>query len=158
MTKKEFKRRLEAIGYDFDYISPEVKEAISDCYDAFHQKKQKTDLYSKLMDLYYKFVNRVHGIPPKISGAEGKALKSIIAYLRQHMTDDEAYSSMHHMFLKWGELDDFLQKQLKLTQISSNLTNIFIQLKNGTGDSKNNNKTGVSTDYLQEIHRDLSPD
>lgn len=100
-----------------------------------------------MMDIYYKwFKARNENIPPHINGEQGKALKSIVKYLEQVATarliedgkeitdevvDFTACQSLEFIFAKWETLDAFTQKQVKLTQINSNITNIINHFKNG---------------------------
>ena len=46
--------------------------------------------------------------------------------------DSGCLGSFKYILSNWNKLDDFTRKQVKLIQISSNLTNIITQLKNGT--------------------------
>lgn len=103
--------------------------------------------YVVMMDIYYKwFKERNENIPPHINGEQGKALKSIVKYLEQVATarliedgkeitdevvDFTACQSLEFIFAKWETLDAFTQKQVKLTQINSNITNIINHFKNG---------------------------
>lgn len=153
MTKKQFAKRLESLGYNFSTMSDEHKEIINDCYTVQNTKREKTDLYSRLIDMYFKWMTKVKGITPKIDGAEGKSLKSIITYLRSNTKDDEeAYQSMRIIFVRWDKLDPFHQKQLKLSQINSNLVNILNTLKNGQ-QTNNNKQAGISDNYVQELRK-----
>lgn len=104
--------------------------------------------YTVMMEIYYDwFKDRNDGTPPKIDGADGKALKSIVAYLvavaRAKLTEDredtseenvnfKACESLKFIFAKWTKLDAFIQKQVKLTQINSNISNIINHFKNGS--------------------------
>jgi len=89
-------------------------------------------LYKDAMTVYHDFVKLRTGVPPNINAIEGKALKTIIVYLRGIDRNDEkiieAWKAVLNNFDKW---DAFLQRQLKLSQISSNLTNIIHSIKNG---------------------------
>jgi hypothetical protein len=124
------------------------------------QKKEKVKgdtLYPALMEVYYMwFKQRNGGIPPNILGQEGKALKSIVNYFKSAVTakladgslvmdigpdttEDEIYKDQSvkmfsYILSNWNKLDPFIQKQTKLIQILSNLTNIINSFKNG--DSK----------------------
>jgi len=96
----------------------------------------KTKYYKEMVAIYDSFCKEQLGIPASINGAEGSALKTIIkrlvdiAKFRGH-TEDGCLDSFKYIFANWNSLDDFTQKQTKLIQISSNLTNIITQLKNG---------------------------
>lgn len=124
------------------------------------QKKEKVKgdtLYPALMEVYYMwFKGRNGGIPPNILVAEGKALKNIVDYFKsavrskladgslvldigEETTEDEIYKEQSvkmfsYILSNWNKLDPYIQKQTKLIQILSNLTNIINSFKNG--DSK----------------------
>lgn len=98
--------------------------------------------YTSCMDVYFDFIKQETGVPPKIDGAEGKALKSIVAYLLKLETvkngEKKCSEVLGYIFENWRSVDPFHQKQLKLVQVNSNLVNIIASLKNGT------NRTGVA--------------
>jgi len=89
--------------------------------------------YTNFVSVYDTFCKERVGVGCKMNGAEGKALKSIITYLQLH-TKGESQSDLvqawKYILNKWDTLDDFHKKQMKLTQINSNLINILNQLKN----------------------------
>ena len=90
--------------------------------------------YTNFVKIYDDFLKDNIGIGVKMNGAEGKALKQIIAYLKLQVKDKNSQSaivdSWRLILDNWKNLDDFYQKQLKLTQINSNLVNILNQLRN----------------------------
>lgn len=105
----------------------------------------KTDskhIYKMSVDIYHKFCLSNMDAPAKIDGVQGKALKSILSYLKQlckqkgRETEEDVLNAFKFIFMNWKNLDDFLQKQIKLSQINSNLPNIIQQLKN-TNQTKN---------------------
>jgi hypothetical protein len=126
------------------------------------QKKEKVKgdtLYPALMEVYFMwFKGRNGGIPPNILASEGKALKGIVEFLKSSVnskladgslvmdiglqtTDDEIYKEQSvkmfsYILNNWNKLDNFLQKQTKLIQIHSNLTNIVNSFKNGTNENR----------------------
>ena len=89
-----------------------------------------------MVAIYDGFCKDELGIPASINGAEGSAMKTIIKRLieiaryRGH-SDAGCLDSFKYILGNWNKLDDFTKKQTKLTQISSNLTNIITQLKSG---------------------------
>jgi hypothetical protein len=111
-------------------------------------KKESTALYSKMMALYFDwFKERNEGLPPNINAAEGVALKKIIAYFEplvynkaqsngitlekgSEAADNEVINAFKLIFNQWDSMDDFLKRNIKLSQINSNLTNIIHQLRN----------------------------
>jgi len=97
--------------------------------------------YTNFVSLYDNFCKNTIGIGCKMNGAEGKALKQIIAYLKTQVKgkgQSDLVESWRYILAKWDTLDDFHKKQMKLTQINSNLINILHQLKNN-GQTKSDN-------------------
>lgn len=91
--------------------------------------------YRDCNEAYFEFYKGLTGLPPKFDGQEGKALKSIITYISgleqiksggRTILETFKFILEHHA--RW---DAFHQKQLKLSQINSNLTNIINSIKNG---------------------------
>lgn len=105
-----------------------------------------------VIDTYYEwFKNRNNGIKPKIDGAEAKAARMLADYFRSLQMEFEPETLDEHLPEKvqkifnrilnsWETLEPFLQKQVKLTQINSNITNIVNYLKNGKQATNNNYK------------------
>ncbi len=97
----------------------------------------KNPYYTELIFVYDKFCKDTFDAPAKINGIEGKALKQIITYLKGlcKAKGDDSLESVKNAFSyilnNWESLDDFTRKQIKLSQINSNITNIINQLKNG---------------------------
>ena len=100
-------------------------------------KDTKTIYYKEMVAIYDSFCKQELGIPASINGAEGSAMKVIIKRLidiakYKGAEDSGCLGSFKYILSNWNKLDDFTRKQVKLIQISSNLTNIITQLKNGT--------------------------
>ena len=96
--------------------------------------KKEPSLYVKCMDAYNSFILSDVGIPAKIDGQEGKALKAIIAYLKTastDKTDEGVLKSFSFVLENKSRWDSFHQSQLKLSQINSNIINILKSIKNG---------------------------
>ncbi len=101
--------------------------------------------YQMLIDIYWDwFKERNDGVPPKIDGIEGKATKQLVKYFESVskskagdtvLLPQEVQKQVCEMFMyilnRWSSLEPFLQKQTKLAQINSNITNIINFLKNG---------------------------
>ena len=104
-------------------------------------------LYQEMLDIYYEwFKERNEGVPPRIDGADGKALKNIISYFKtiykgrpepKGTEEMEVKSMLSFILGNWHGLDSFYQKQTKLTQINSNITNIINEFKNGKSKQAN---------------------
>lgn len=94
------------------------------------------------MKAYFDWHVSLVGFPPKIDGAQGKALKYIIKYL-DSITDSKGLESWQAILSHWGSVDKFYQTQTKLTQINSNIQLIIQQIKSG--------QTKTDSRYLEEI-------
>ena len=99
--------------------------------------KKTNQLYTDMLTIYDSFCKDMFDAPAKINGVEGKALKQMISYLKTLCkakgddSDDAVKNALKYIFANWHKIDPFLQKQIKLAQINSNITNIINQLKNG---------------------------
>tara|TARA_R110001592_G_scaffold30305_4_gene108791 strand:- start:912 stop:1664 length:753 start_codon:yes stop_codon:yes gene_type:complete len=95
--------------------------------------------YTNFVQIYDEFLKTNIGVGVKMNGAEGKALKQIITYLKSQVKNKNSQSALVESWRlildNWNALDDFHKKQMKLTQINSNLVNILNQLRNN-GKSK----------------------
>lgn len=83
-------------------------------------------------DKYFQFASNILGVPPAFNAAEGKALNSLISYLRsitKNKEDTDIILALDYIFSHYNKWDPFHQKQLKLTQINSNITNIILTIK-----------------------------
>tara|TARA_R110002012_G_scaffold77863_3_gene198560 strand:- start:1052 stop:1765 length:714 start_codon:yes stop_codon:yes gene_type:complete len=93
-------------------------------------------LYTDMISSYDEFCKQEIGVAAKIDGQQGKAMKSIIVYLKKQVKDtghgDEGVLNAWRFILnKWNMLDDFTQKQVKISQINSNMLTILNQIRNG---------------------------
>lgn len=104
---------------------------------------EKNPFFTGAMKIYYDWFKDLNDEPPKIDAGDGKALKEIIKHLKTSaknrepgISDEKLLSTVlngfAHIFKNWGLMDAFYRKQVKLTQINSNLTNIINEIKNGT--------------------------
>jgi hypothetical protein len=91
--------------------------------------------YSTCMDIYNKFILKKTGATAKIDGLQGKALKEIINYLSSQEkiagVPEKIIEAWQYILNNHDKTDNFLQGQIKLSQINSNITNILSQIKNG---------------------------
>ena len=106
-----------------------------------YSKPNDNTIYTRCVYVYDAFIKSKLDMPAKINGAEGKALKQIIAYLKKSakdkgLNDETTIDGFKYILNSWDRLEPFLQKQIKLTQINSNLTNIINDLKNGGRQNK----------------------
>jgi len=117
--------------------------------------------YKQMLTIYNDFCLQQFDAPCKINGLEGKSLKQIIKYLIQVSkakghSDDGCIDSFRYILANWSKLDSFTQKQVKLSQINSNITNIINQLKNGTKAQRSNLAQEILAKYQQPTHTSQS--
>jgi hypothetical protein len=111
-----------------------------------NDKKVNNDkTYNILLEKYFEwFKLNNDGVIPKMDGAGGNALKSIITYLRAIFKEKakaegwppefeaEKITGMWAYILNnWGKQDNFLRGKTRLIDINSNIQNIIEQLKHG---------------------------
>lgn len=103
-------------------------------------EKKKTFL-QELNAVWFACYFAQFGFSPKYTGADGKALKQIGAYLSNETgSEDKAVELFRYIFERWHELDTFTQGQYNLLQINSRLNLILQQLKTKQqGDGKGYN-------------------
>lgn len=98
-------------------------------------EKPKNPIFVACIDVYDQFIRRQTGMPAKINGTEGRAMKQIITYLKSAVKDRESEQAIveawQYIFANWHKIDRFLQGQLLISQINHNLINILNQLRNG---------------------------
>ena len=103
-----------------------------------YTKTDTKDIYKMSIDIYHKFCLSNFDAPAKIDAIQGKSMKTILKYLKtlcKQKGDDSQESilnALKYIFKNWKNLEPFLQKQVKLSQINSNLVNIIKQLKQTT--------------------------
>ena len=126
-------------------------------------KKESDGLHAKMIKGYHEwYSNRNDGVPPKIDAQSGKAMKELIAYFKtvarskyQGINEDEIDEKVLEMFSyilsQWNNLDSFTQRQIKLSQINSNISNIIEFIKNGKNQRNNQSQPKQSAiDKAQE--------
>lgn len=94
--------------------------------------KEPNPAYNHCIGIYCGWIMRITGVKAKLDATQGKALKYIISYLKSIDEDPkkitEAWNAILFSYDRW---DAFHKKQLKLTEINSNLLNIIHTIKNG---------------------------
>jgi len=97
-----------------------------------HRTEPET-IFKQFLDIYVHFHESEYEIPPKINITQTKALKETIKYIENITKSvDEAVAVWSIIFEHWKYLDDFFQKQTKLSQINQYISQILIQLKQFT--------------------------
>ena len=140
---------------DGDFLVLEKKEASTEMISVDAQNpKQKpkpkiplsplappSPLYAECIAAYNSFIIEQTGVPAKIDGQQGKAMKSIIQYLKTASTnkeDEGVLNSFKFILAYKDKWDPFHQRQLTLSQINSNLINILSSIKNPKQNAKSN--------------------
>lgn len=134
-------------------IVPRLESSIEQFKTAYKDKvtytkieKQKS-LYSMFLSEWYTFYNTYsEGIEPKFTGADGNALKSIIAHLKKLSSnnDTEALALFKVILDKWHTLAQFHQDNTDLKYINSKLNIILNAIK-----KQNNTFSGKSGGSVQ---------
>ena len=92
----------------------------------------KTGVFVECMAIYYDFIVKRTGIPPKIAVYDGKAMNELIRYFASISRDKDDKASpqnaLNYIFARWDHLEPFLQRQLRLVQINTNIVNIISQV------------------------------
>lgn len=95
--------------------------------------KTKT-LYTQFNEAWHLFYENTKQIPPKFTGADGKALKQIIAYLtKTAATEQEALESWKHVLNNWHVLKEFHKQNTDLKYINSRLNIIIDEIRCANG-------------------------
>lgn len=119
--------------------------------------KTPQTLYQCMIDKYDSWFKSANdNQPPKFDGAQGKACKAIITYLKvvvkakmapaNDLELEQGVKDAWALVLdNWELLEPFYKKRTKLTEISSDLQNILKQLKDGRISKKAGNGNTVAT-------------
>lgn len=115
-------------------------------------QKEKT-IFTFFLDEYLSWYEAKFKLKPKFSGVEGKALKSIIAFLQTVAEgDQEAKDIWSTILTNWDGQTPFYQSQTELRQINSNLNIILKGLKNGKQTEQKRRKANDdANDFRQKI-------
>ena len=96
----------------------------------------ETKTYRDCIEIYDQFCKSYIGVTAKIDGAEGKAMKSIISYLKNQdkikSGESKVEDAWKFILGNWDKLDNFLKGQVKIRQINSNFSNILNQIRNAS--------------------------
>jgi hypothetical protein len=101
----------------------------------------KKQCHTACMKVYSEWYSERNAVNPKIQAADAAGLKQIVNYLfkaveaktpdlNESEIADRVVKSWALILSKWESLTPFLQSQVKLSQINSNLTNILNGIKN----------------------------
>ena len=103
-------------------------------------KPKANSLYSKMIELYDNFCQQNTGVGSKIDGMQGKAMKSIITFLKKQCSrkntdlnkeelEGNVLLSWEYILTNWENLDDYNRSRIKLSDINSSMSNILMKLK-----------------------------
>jgi DNA-binding MarR family transcriptional regulator len=91
------------------------------------------DGFKRCIGIYNSFCKSKTGMGAKIDASDGKALKSILTYLKGAEAVKRGDSTIEGEFeailSQWSVLEAFLQDKIRLRQINSNLPTILAQIK-----------------------------
>lgn len=108
-------------------------------------------IYKKAVEIYFNFYRELNEVDPKFDGADGKALKSMIAYFTKNhkekvkngksgeTLEESVLKSLKYIFDNWDVQVDFIRNQTRMININSNLNNIINKLKNAKSKSTSGN-------------------
>lgn len=113
------------------------------------KQTQSNPAYPLCIEIYDNFCKQRLGVGAKIDGEQGKAMKLIIEYIRGQIKGEVnetiiagAWNTILGNFAKWSA---FNQRNLKLSQINSNLLNIINEIRNSS--SANGNSNQISDEF-----------
>jgi len=130
-------------------------------------EQKESSVYTACMKIYHDWFLERYKIGPKIDALQGKSMKEIVAYISSNAKrkDDEVLTESDlnekiqggwkWILDNWDKLDDFRKQNTKLNQISSDIQNIIVKIKNqgydGNGNQKGNNFGGAVADAEQVL-------
>ena len=118
-----------------------------------HTKKPKSKqsksppeqaLYTKCVDIYFKWFKEEWDVEPTFDGSDGKAMKVIIKWLEKNSKGTKPEDTLIYIFSNWHLLNTFTKDKTRIRDISSNLNSIITQFKNG----KNGGLNKTQEEYL----------
>jgi hypothetical protein len=128
------------------------------------QKKEEANITNLALPIcfgfYRTFYKNLTGFQPKIDEADGRAMKIIINYLKtiadhQPPTPTDISKIFEDLLNSYNNWEPFHQKQVKLTQINSNLSNIINILQNG---SKTNKQGATANQRAEAMLKHFKPE
>jgi hypothetical protein len=132
---------LIAEGETATYLLPHILKSLLRLRQIEQPAQHTKSLYADAVMAYDNWHKQTMGVRMRYSAAQGKSMKSILAYLLQECSNDEqaALNSWQVILDNWGKLNDFIRNQTDLTQINKNLIEIIIKIKAAAS----NDKTGA---------------
>ena len=116
-----------------------------------------------MVSLYDDFIRQRTEMGAKMNAIEGKAMKSIILYLKgqvkskdelidENTINEKTLLSWEIILNNWDVLSGWKKENLKLTQIDSNLINIISEIKSNKSNLKTNKKDEQYRVYLTNVY------
>ena len=131
------------------------------------KEKKETELHSQFIKIYFDWFEKRFDLKPQFDGGDGKAIYSIITFLRKNLKEDRGGGENDKILRnswKWL-LDndrnwdkhgkDFYRSHTRIRQIASNLTNILINLKNEKGHYTADGSK-IDSQWLDELFKDTT--
>ncbi|RMF46266.1 MAG: hypothetical protein D6751_05480 [Deltaproteobacteria bacterium] len=85
--------------------------------------------YQQFISAWWTWHVERFGVKPRMSAAQGKAMKEIIRYLSEVTNGEDLLGAWEAILSNWSHLSPFLQRQTALTQINKNLVEIIAAIK-----------------------------
>ena len=127
------KKMMKAIGR----ILPHSEDDIMDL-NVLHQNRvdyklivKEASLFTKFQSEWTRFFEKQTGLPPKFTGADGKALTQIIAYLKKANAniDSDALETWQVILGNYDKLDQWYKDNIDLKTLNSKLNVIIRQIQ-----------------------------
>lgn len=113
-------------------LTPQLEQAIIVLQSEFEGRvswekveKSPATLYTQMMGVYLDWYKQKNGLPAKVTGSDGSALKQIESYFRGISSEELILEKWKSLFSNWNQLSDFYQQQQSLRQINHNLNSIL---------------------------------
>lgn len=159
---KPFLEEVSEIGAKYGLTTDESTNILSDFVErkiVSLKKKLSDNLQPRMMEAYNQFCIKKIGLKAKVGAAEGKAMKSIISYLKSNVKnktnlDDDVVRAWEYILFNVDKWDNFHQSQLKIVQIDSNLPNILNAIRNGSRQQQATKAKSINDQYEAVINSD----
>jgi hypothetical protein len=134
--QKSIKEDLKDVNNQSEGDISKAKDNASEQSKTLKKQKESTQdasEFKKMLDLYDSFCKK-NEMVIRITASDGKALKDIIAYLKEipsvKNNEKDIYQTFDFILNNFSNLDKWMQTQTQLRQINSQLPNIINQIKN----------------------------
>lgn len=130
---------------------------------------QKSELFEQFMNVYEQFFTKQCGgiLPPANDKYDDAGLKKLIQDFVKMAKDkypNKSEAELHessvmgwrYILNDWDKLSNFYKNQIKISQISNNISNIINIQKNGTSKSEIETRTDSITEYGKNLYLDIA--